>query len=270
MSWPMVRKAVRDLRWTTFWYAFGMALFIFLMTSFYPTLERQQEQFVELLQQYPEFLFRIFGIDPTQAALFATFAGFMHAETFGFIWPVTGLLFVVLSGAAVVAQEIERGTADLWLSVPIPRVHLLVSKQVALLSGILVFVLTSEVALAAGAFVFGGDITARGLVQLAVALTCFLIAFGGLATLASSLASERSKAAGIVGGLALLMYLLWVLAGLAEEARWLRYFSLFTVYDPQAAMLGELPWSKPVIQLLVGLAAAVAAQIAFARRDIVA
>jgi ABC-2 type transport system permease protein len=46
----MVRKAVRDLRWTTFWYAFGMALFIFLMTSFYPTLERQQEQFVELLQ----------------------------------------------------------------------------------------------------------------------------------------------------------------------------------------------------------------------------
>jgi hypothetical protein len=35
-------------------------------------------------------------------------------------------------------------------------------------------------------------------------------------------------------------------------------------------MLGELPWSKPVIQLLVGLAAAFAAQIAFARRDIVA
>ena len=65
MSWPMVRKAVRDLRWTTFWYAFGMALFIFLMTSFYPTLERQQEQFVELLRLYPEFLFRIFGIDPT-------------------------------------------------------------------------------------------------------------------------------------------------------------------------------------------------------------
>lgn len=270
MSWPMVRKAVRDLRWTVFWYALGLALYIVLIASFYPTLERQQEQYAQLYQQFPEFLFRLFGIDPTQVSLLTTFAGYVHSQIFGFIWPVTALIFVVLSGSAVVAQEIERGTADLWLSVPVPRVHLLVSKEVALLSGILVLVLTSEIALAAGAVAFGGDITARGLVQLAVALTCFLIAFAGLATLASALASERSKAAGVVGGMGLLMYLLWVLAGLTEEAQWLRFFSLFTVYDPQAAMLGELPWYKPVIQLLVGLAAAVAAHIAFARRDIVA
>ncbi|MCX7623738.1 MAG: ABC transporter permease subunit [Thermomicrobium sp.] len=268
MSWPMFRKAARDLSWTVFWYALGLVIYIVMLASFYPTLERQREEFERVLQQYPEFLFRIFGIDP-QRVLFTSFAGFMHAETFGFIWPATALIFVVLSGAAVVAQEVERGTAEFWLSVPLSRVRLLASKQLALLTGILVIVLTSAVALAASAAAFGGELTGRGLGQLVLALTSFLVAFGGMATLASALTSERSKAAGLVGGVILLMYLAWILSGLAEEARWLRYFSLLTAYDPQAAMLGELAWYKPAIHLLVGLGTGIAALSAFARRDIV-
>ncbi|MDW7981536.1 MAG: ABC transporter permease subunit [Thermomicrobium sp.] len=267
MSWPMVVKALRDLRGTAIWYALGLMLYVILLSSFYPTLEREREQFEQILRQYPEFLFRLFGIDP-QSALFSSFAGFMHAETFGFIWPATALIFVVLSGAAVVAQEIERGTAEFWLSVPVSRTRLLFSKHVALLTSILFLVLTTAVALALSARIFGGELTTRGLVQLVIALTCFLVAFGGLATLASALASERSKAAGIVGGVILCMYLAWVVAGLTEETRWLRYLSLLTAYDPLAAMRGELPWYKPAIHLVVGIGSAALALVAFERRDI--
>jgi len=269
MSWPMIRKALRDLRWTTFWYALGLAIYIVLIASFYPTLERQREELERLLQQYPELLFRVFGIDP-QHTLFTNFAGFMHAEIFGFIWPVTALIFVVLSGAAVVAQEVERGTAEFWLSVPVSRARLLASKQVALLASILVLVLSSAIALAASAAAFGGELTGRGLAQLVITLTGLLVAIAGLATLASAAASERSHAAGSVGGLLLLMYLAWIVAGLTEEARWLRYLSLLTAYDPQAAMLGELAWYKPVIHFVIGLGSAVAAWAVFARRDILA
>ncbi len=269
MSWPMVWKAIRDLRLTVFWYALGLVFYIVLLASFYPTLERQREEFERVLQQYPEFLFRIFGIDP-QHSLFTSFAGFMHAETFGFIWPATALIFVVLSGAAAVAQEVERGTAEFWLAVPVSRARLLLSKQIALLAGILFLVLTSALALAASAAAFGGELTSRGLGQLVLTLTSFLIAFGGLATLASAFASERSKAAGLVAGVILLMYLAWIVAGLTEEARWLRYLSLMTAYDPQAAMLGELAWYKPIVHLVVGIGAALAALVVFTRRDIVA
>ncbi|MCS7051157.1 MAG: hypothetical protein NZL87_06045, partial [Thermomicrobium sp.] len=122
--------------------------------------------------------------------------------------------------------------------------------------------------LALSARIFGGELTTRGLVQLVIALTCFLVAFGGLATLASALASERSKAAGIVGGVILCMYLAWVVAGLTEETRWLRYLSLLTAYDPLAAMRGELPWYKPAIHLVVGIGSAALALVAFERRDI--
>lgn len=268
MSWPMIAKTLRELRWTSFWYALGLVIYIVFLSSFYPTLERQREQFEQLFRQYPEFLFRVFGIDP-ERAMMTSFAGFMHAETFGFIWPATALIFVVLSGAAVVAQEIERGTAEFWLSVPVSRARLLLSKQVALLTGILFVVLPSIAALALSAQAFGGELTARGLVQLTIALACFLVSFAGLATLASAVTSERSKAAGLVGGVILLMYLAWVAAGLTEDVRWLRYFSLFTAYDPLTAMLGELQWYKPALHLIVGLGAGSGALVVFSRRDIV-
>lgn len=267
MSWPMIAKALRDLRWTSFWYALGLVISIVLLSSFYPTLEQEREQFEQLVQQYPEFLFRIFGIDPERASL-TSFAGFMHTETFGFLWPATAIIFVILSGAAVVAQEIERGTADFWLSVPVSRTRLLLSKQVALLTSILFVVLTSTVALALSSRAFGGELTARGFTQLTIALTCFLVSFAGLATLASAMASERSKAAGLVGGVILFMYLAWVVAGLSEEVAWLRYLSLLTAYDPLAAMLGQLPWYKPALHLIVGLGAGIAALFVFSRRDI--
>ncbi len=269
MSWPMFWKAARDLRWTTFWYALGLVLYIILIASFYPTLERQVEEFERILEQYPELLFRVFGIDPQQA-IFTSFAGFMHVETFGFVWPAVVLIFVVLSGAATVAQEVERGTAEFWLSVPVSRARLLASKQLALFTGILFVVLSSALALAVGAATFGGELTGRGLGQLVLALTSFAVAFAGLATLASAFANERSKAAGVIGGIVLLMYLAWILAGLSEEVRWLRYLSLFTAYDPQAAMLGELAWYKPLVHLAVGIGASLAALVVFTRRDIAA
>lgn len=267
MSWPMFRKAIRDLRWTTLWYGAGLALYISLLTAFYPSLQSAVGEVEQILERYPELLFRVFGIDPTRV-LFTSFAGFMSAEVFGFIWPAVALIFVILSGAAVVAQEIERGTAEFWLSVPVTRVRLLFSKYVALVLAILVLTGSSVLVLAVGAALVQGELTTRGTLRLFLVLTSMLIAFGGLAVFASSITNERSRAAGLVGGLLLLMYLAWVVAGLSGEVQWLRYFSLLTAYDPQTAMVGGLAWYKPVLHLVVGIVSGAAGLFLFARRDI--
>ena len=37
MSRVMFRQAARDLRWTVFWYALGIALYSVLLIAYYPT-----------------------------------------------------------------------------------------------------------------------------------------------------------------------------------------------------------------------------------------
>lgn len=270
MTWAVTRKALWDLRWTAFWYALGLALYIALLMAFYPTIRDIGAEFEQLVQNYPEPILRAFGIEPG-AGLLTSFAGFMHAEVFSFVWPLVAALFVVMSGAAVVAQEVERGTAELWLSVPATRTQLLGGKLLALLVDTLVVVLASLATMVVLAPVVDAELTARGVFLLGVVLLDFLVAVGGIAVLFSALSSERGKAAALTAGLLLAMYLAWVIAGISERWDWLRYLSIFTAYQPREALEGSaLNWPALFLLDAIGLGCALAALLTFRRRDILA
>lgn len=268
MSWTMTRKALWDLRWTTFWYALGLTLYTLLIAFVYPTFREQSAQFEEIVRNYPEALLRAFGIEPGQG-LSSSFGAFMHAETYGFVWPLVAAIFVIMSGAAAVAQEVERGTAELWLSVPESRPRLLAGKLVALLVGMLVVVVVSVLSLLAAAPLVDAELPAGAAAQLGVVLLDFLIAVAGLSVLFSSIFSERGKAAALAAAVVLAMYLAWVIAGLSEGFEWLRYLSIFTAYRPREALEGSgVSWAGLLALLAIGLGSALAALAIFRRRDI--
>jgi ABC-2 type transport system permease protein len=270
MSWTMARKALWDLRWPAFWYALGLALYTLLIGSIYPTVREQSAQFEEIVRNYPEALLRAFGIEPGKGLLI-NFSGFMHAETYGFIWPLVASIFVIMAGAATVAQEVERGTAELWLAVPVSRSRLLASKIAALLVGMLVIVLVSVLSLLVAALLVDAELSTGAAAQLGVVLLDFLIAVGGLAVLFSALASERGKAAAATAAVVLAMYLAWVIAGISERFDWLRYASIFTAYRPREALEGSgVSWAGLLALLAIGLGGALASLAIFRRRDILA
>lgn len=269
MSWTMARKALWDLRWPAFWYALGLALYIALLMAFYPTIRDIGAEFEALVRNYPEPFLRAFGIDPAKEGLLTSFAGFMHAEVFSFVWPLVATIFVVLSGAAVVAQEVERGTAELWLAVPATRVQLLSGKLLALLIDTLGVVLVSLLTMVALAPLVDADLSARGVLLLGVVLLDFLLAVAGLSVLSSSLFSDRGKAAALTAGLLLAMYLAWVITGISERFEWLRYLSIFTAYRPREALEGSgVSWPGLLALLVIGLGSALASLAIFRRRDI--
>lgn len=270
MIWTMTRKALWDLRWSTFWYTIGLALYIVLLAAFYPTFRDVGAQFEEIIRSYPEAFLRAFGIEPGTATL-TSFSGFMHAEVFSFIWPLVAAIFVIMSGAATVAQEVERGTAELWLSVPASRPRLLAGKLLALLADIVVVVLVSVLTLLVVAPVVDAEFSVGAALQLGVVLLDFLIAIAGLSVLFSSISSERGKAAAMAAAVVLAMYLAWVIAELSERFEWLRYLSIFTAYRPREALEGSgVSWAGLVALLAIGIGGALAALAIFRRRDILA
>jgi ABC-2 type transport system permease protein len=270
MLWTMTRKALWDLRWTTFWYALGLACYILLLAAFYPTSRDLGVQLEELLRNYPEALLRAFGIDSAAGTL-TTFSGFMHSQVFGLIWPVVAAIFVIMSGAATVAQEIERGTAELWLAVPASRPVLLVGKLAALLVDLLIVVAVSVLTLLVSAWVVDAEFSLAATLQLGIVLADFLIAVAGLSVLFSSLSSERGKAAAMTAAVVLTMYLAWVIAGLSERFSWLRYMSIFTAYQPRQALEGSgVSWAGLLALMAIGAGGALASLLLFRQRDILA
>jgi ABC-2 type transport system permease protein len=261
----MFWRAVRDLRWTVAWYTAGLIVYSALIISIFPLFQDLMSDFEQMFERYPEPVLRAFGFEGD----LASFAAFIGVEYINVIWPLILSIFVIMAGTATVAQEIERGTSDLWLSAPEERWRLLLAKAVALTLGIVTLVAVTVVSIGIGAALVDAWLGFRPLLALSLVLFSYPFAILGYSVLLSSLFSERGRAAGIAAALTLLSYLAWLVAGLAERWDWLRYVSTFTAYKPQLAMeTGQVPWLEVVILVAVGCVALAAGLAIFQRRDV--
>jgi ABC-2 type transport system permease protein len=265
MNRVMFGQALKDLRWTLFWYASGLLVYAVMIVSIYPMFSDLMSEFDEMIERYPEAVLKAFGFEGGMG----TYAAFIGVEFINVIWPLIVAIFVIMAGTSAVAQEIERGTADLWLSVPEERWRLLTSKACALLLGIVVLVLVTVVSIGVGAAFVGEPLGFRALLAATAVMISYPFAILGYSLLLSSLFSERGKAAGIAAALTILGYLAWLVAGLAERWEWLRYVSPFTAFKPQRALeTGQFPTLEILVLGVVGITLIVAALVVFQRRDV--
>jgi ABC-2 type transport system permease protein len=266
MSGIMLRQALRDQRRTTLWFALGAAVYVLAIVAFYPSIRGSSQQFEDLLNAYPEAIREAFGI-----ADFSSFAGFVGAEALNVIWPLVAAGFAIVVGNATVAGEIERGSVDLWLSVPVTRWRLLLAKVVAALLGLLAIVVATVVALAAGAVAIGEWPGIGPLAAVLVTLPAIVVTVLGYSVLLSALLGSRGAAAGLAAAVTLLSYLFWIIANMSDQFEWLRYLSIFSAYDAQAALADAIiRWRGLGALILVGAACTLMALAIFERRDAIA
>ena len=266
MSIVMFRRALKDLRWALAWYAGGLGAFVLLMMGFYPTVREHAEEFQRMLSAYPEPLMKAFGVTD-----FTTMAGFMGAEVFSALWPLVAAIFAILAGAATVALEVERGTVELWLSVPERRWRLLLANVAALMVGIALITAATLAALASGAALIGERFAPSGLLAMGVVLASCGIAVGGYAVQASSFSSDRGKAAGLAAALTLAFYVAFIVGELGERWAWLGRITIFSAYQPQRALeTGQVPLAGTAALLAIGVLCVASAAAIVERRSIAA
>ncbi len=259
----MFRKAFRDIRGTALWYAVGVAAYGFVIALFWPVVEENEQILQQLIAVFPESLKNAFGITGDTG-----FVPFISQEHLSFMLPLILSIFAIMSGAAAVAQEVERGTVELWLSVPERRWRLLAAKWAALICGVLIVVAGTLAGIVLGALVVGEELGASGLAALAALITLFCGAIGGYAMLLSVMSSERARAAGLAAALTLASYLAGVVAGLDEQWKWLANLSLLSAYRPQDALAkGTIAPEHLAALGLVAIVSSVLALVLFERRD---
>lgn len=265
MSSVMFRRALADLRWTTLWYALGLTLFGLLALALWPTVREDTQQFEALIEQIPEAVRRALGVGNL-----ITFTGYLGARLLNFFWPLVASVFVIMAGAAVVAQEVERGTVDLWLSVPETRRRLLAAKLAALLVAVVALALATMASLVLAAPLVNESLSLGGAAAAGAMLAAFGAAVGSYAALFSAVASERGRAAGGAAAVTLASYVFWIFAGLSDRWAWLKYLSLYTAFKPQQALeSGRLPLPEALVLVAVTAACSAGALVLFERRDAV-
>ncbi len=196
-----------------------------------------------------------------------------------FVHPLVQLGFVVWAiarGSDAVAGELERGTLEMLVAQPLGRWAIFISKFTIAVLGLLALTMALWAGIAVGIrVVVPNDPGVTAGLYLPAALNVFGlgIAVLGIATLFSAVDRYRWRTIGIVGSIYALSIVTDVIARMARGWEWMRYFSIFTPFEPQTLVAKpEQAWSILAqhngVLLLLGATCFLAAGVIFARRDL--
>jgi hypothetical protein len=192
--------------------------------------------------------------------------GLVHPFLFAVTWG-----FLVALCTRITVGEIDQGTADLLLSLPLSRATIFVSTSLVWIVAAACLSATAWMGLWLGnqAFPLRTTINFARLAIGAVNLFALYLAIGGIASLVSASSNRRGVAIGILLALLLFSYLTNFLGSFIEFFRTIGFLGLLDYYHPvEAVRDGTWPVRNLLILLGVALAGWTAGLVIFRRRDV--
>ena len=260
----ILTRTLRDRRVSLSWWIFGLVAYTGMIVAFWPMIDGNTE-FGTLYADMPDAFQAMFGSDGL--ADFTSPVGFMNTYLYSLFFPfiLTGL--AVAMGSTLLAGEEQDGLLELVLSHPVRRRRLLSEKIAAMVVSVLVAGSVTVVFLAVLREPVGLDIGVGGLVAATLGSALFAILSGLVAFVAGAVGVNRGAATGLGWGVAIVGYLLNVLASLdasMESLQWASPLYWATADNPVAGHV-------PATYLILGgaaLALIAAALAIFERHDL--
>lgn len=239
-------------------------LFAHVLPTFYKDLAENLLQVEFIRKMISAFLGSDAGAAIGPAAMSAM--AWAHPIVLALVWSLT-----IMICTRVPAGEVDRGTIDVLLSLPVTRTNVYLSETLVwFFSGAAVIALGF-----CGNVVGGWSIetrlsgTAAHRAWVSANLFALYVAVGGAAWLASALCDRRGRAVGIVLGILIASFVLNFLAAFNETVKHFSFLSVMDYYRPLLILQGGAKPFRDISTLLfVGAACWILGAFVFARRDV--
>lgn len=261
MSFPILARALKEMRWTIFWFGSGLALYGAAMVLLYPQFEDYLE---EVAATYPEGILDFFG-----GGDITTPQGFLTLEYHTFA-VIIMMIFALVVATGALAGEEGRGTAETLLAQPLPRRRIILEKALAVLSGaFLVCAVICAGWLVSVPFVnFHGQLTLLDLFGATLGMLPTVALFTALGFFFGAVAPSRGFAAGILVALAVAAYLVASLAQVVQPIEWARFLSPYYYSDGSRWLIDGPVWWHQGLLLVSAIIIFALAVRAFEGREI--
>jgi ABC-type transport system involved in multi-copper enzyme maturation permease subunit len=189
---------------------------------------------------------------------------FVHPVALALTW---GFAFATCT--RMPAGEVDRGTIDVLLGMPVSRWSIYRCEALVWLVCGLVLATAGSVGFLVGKRVVGSPVDAGRVVIVAINFYALYVAVAGMTCLLSSLSNRRGRALTAAVGIAVASILLSFLMQFAEWARSISFLCLLNYHRPFFVLRdGTWPTADLLVLTLFGVACWSIGGVIFARRDV--
>ncbi|HEY8447868.1 MAG TPA: ABC transporter permease subunit [Thermomicrobiales bacterium] len=223
-----------------------------------------------IVRLVPPAFYSLMNVTPD----FLQAAGLAGYLALGFTHPIYHLLAaatMVWFACRSLAGEMERGSIQLALARPISRPRLYLARVGGLAAVVIGIAIVGPLGMIAGVAIAdpAGSVDYRHFVPMGIMAALLAWAIGGIALGGAAAADRMGQAVGWAIAILVVSYVIDYFAALWSALRPLEPFSIFTYYDPPAALArGEVDPRNAAVLAAVGLVGAAVGLVIFSRRDL--
>ncbi|WHY77550.1 ABC transporter permease subunit [Neobacillus sp. WH10] len=222
----MLLHELKAYRKSTIIWTFSLVMIIVLYMSFYPSFARDAEDFIKIMEGYPEAIRNAIGFNLEN---FFTILGF-YCFPLSFI-TLCGAIQAMNIGISIVSKEVREKTADYLLTKPITRTTVLTAK---LLAAFISIVITNVVYIAAASImafqVKTDDFSFKVFLMLSLTMFFIQLMFLALGIVISVIVPKIKSVLTVSLAIVFAFYFVGMLSDTTGEDL-KRYFSPFKYFD---------------------------------------
>ena len=261
--WNNFKHTIIRSRWQIIGWGLILGFYGAYMVSFYDNLVGMQDQFMDLIANYPPELLAAVGVTSPEE-LFSV-AGYLNTYVFSYMPLIVGVL-AVLAGSGLLAADEEDGVLDLVMGHPVSRGRLFAGRLLAFAATLASILMLLWAGLAIGTLTVDLGLSAIDFVWPALSLFATLLFFGTFSVMASMLLPSRKIAAMAAGGLLAVSFLLTMFGNLDPMLATVADFSPLSCYQGGKAIAG-VEWTWLAALFGISIVFAVIALWRFQKRE---
>ena len=232
-----------------------------IVYMFDPELGEMLDAYVTLM---PEVM-SAFGMSNTGSNLVEFIANYLY----GFFLLVFPMILEIILANKIVAKYMDTGSMAYLVSTPNSRKKIVTTQGLFLLLnlGILILYVT-VLGIICSQIMFPGDLDINKFIMLNVSVFSVHIAISGICFFASCISNDMKLSYTIGAGIPIAFYIIQMLANMGGKLENLKYFTLFTLFDPNEIARGSGNMAYVVATLFIGVILYVLGISIFSKRDL--
>lgn len=257
-------KATLKQNYIVFLIIFGvMMIYMPTIVSMYnPSV---QESMNDLLAMMPKELVAAMGF----AAPVNDLLSFISTYFYGFIILLLPMIYTIIVANRSIASHVDRGSMAYLLSTPNTRIKIAGTQAFYLFISItLLLGLNMMVGLSMSQVLYPNELNIKGYLLLNLGALLLYYALTGISFFASCFFNDTKNSLAIGAGVPVAFLLLQMISDIGDATDFLKYFSIYTLFNPEAINSGEGYLGSFLVLIAIALITYTAGILAFHKRDL--